>query len=865
MKPLHKRLLSLLMVLLLVLGIFPAAMAATVDEDPDLPAPIRGYDPSDPDNLYPYGLPVTDYIPEELQSVLENGIRTRVATNQGSIPDEMWDNTILRALEYTGYDVQRQKSKGQLYKNGYIGKKLKTNDPSVLSEIGYWSSGACPNGDETVTASGTATGKAPKISYFESNGLVCASFVTYYLCNYLPNIEGIDTSHIYEKVKELGTDGKAYYLTSVNVWKRTLDALAGSKNGGVTKYTNANTAYANLVPGDVIVFADDSGDLVHVAIYAGEYNLYNTSNSNLGLYHYIIHVGNSRGPEINLVEWMATSSGSKTSEPVAWYHLDIHDAVDATGFIEVNKSSEDGTALSGAYFTATNQSTKEKFIIGPTNSKGYAKSGEMPLGTYTVVETVFPAGYEAAGQTSWTVTLNENTPNLTVTINVLNKLITGSLSLTKITEDGKNLSGWQFGIYSDQACTKKLAGPIETDSGGKLTLTGLVPGTVWVKELGHRDATINTLYECESTNPQQVTISGNKTATVSFHNCLKRGSLVFRKATTSGIGTELGWTAKLWRVEADGSKTYIGSGTTKKDAADPTYTFGNLLPGRYVLQEDASTAHPGFTVDTQYHDITVEAGKNASVTITNGHLGKAKIVKKMPDGGSGAGWEFEIYRADDNTLIGTFATTEDSTVLTDYIEPGDYLIYEKIPKDSIYYCETPNPQKVTVTAGKTAAVTFINRLRPGSIAVKKVDTADAPRAGAEFLLEWSEDNITWQAVTTAETAYVVKGCCTSTGLDNGKLVSDENGMVRFEGLHPELYYRLTETKAPDGLQLLSDYAFVGRIPIEKELTVSLRVVNVPVFMLPKTGTKTAALLPIGLVLCLATCVAVLAYLRRKEQ
>ena len=99
----------------------------------------------------------------------------------------------------------------------------------------------------------------------------CTLFGSY--PNYLPNIEGIDTSHIYEKVKELGTDGKAYYLTSVNVWKQTLDALAGSKNGGVTKYTNANTAYANLVPGDVIVFADDSGDLVHVAIYAGEYNL----------------------------------------------------------------------------------------------------------------------------------------------------------------------------------------------------------------------------------------------------------------------------------------------------------------------------------------------------------------------------------------------------------------------------------------------------------------------------------------------------------------------------------------------------------------------------------------------------------------
>lgn len=441
----------------------------------------------------------------------------------------------------------------------------------------------------------------------------------------------------------------------------------------------------------------------------------------------------------------------------------------------------------------------------------------------------------------------------------------GDLALKKDTEDGKNKGGWLFDIYTDQACTTLLAGPVESDASGNLTVTGLSPGTVWVKELGHKNPAINDLYYCETTNPQQVTIVGNETATVSFFNRLKYGSLTFRKATTSGLGAELGWKANLWRVEADSSWTHIGSGTTKKDAADPTYTFEKLLPGRYVLQEDASTAHPGFTVDTEYHYIDVSANQNASVTITNEHLGKAQIVKDMPDGGSGAGWEYEMYRLSDNTFIGTFVTTEDSTVLTDYIAPGDYLIYEKIPDDSIYYCESPNPQSVTVVAGETAVVTFTNRIRPGSIAALKVDTTDAPRAGAEFLLEWSEDNITWQAVTYSDSPYVRKGCCTSTGLTEGKLVSGTDGTVSFEGLHPELYYRLTETKAPDGLQLLADYAFEGQLPIEKDLTVSLKVVNAPIFTLPQTGSNTVLLLPVSLVMCLATCVGLFVFLRRKEQ
>ena len=86
------------------------------------------------------------------------------------------------------------------------------------------------------------------------------------------------------------------------------------------------------------------------------------------------------------------------------------------------------------------------------------------------------------------------------------------MSLTKTTEDGKNLSGWQFGIYTNSACTASAAGPFTTDSSGKIFVTDLTAGTYYVKELGHTDSTINTLYYCSSTNPQKVTITAGSTA-----------------------------------------------------------------------------------------------------------------------------------------------------------------------------------------------------------------------------------------------------------------------------------------------------------------------------------------------------------------
>lgn len=282
MKPISKRLFSLLLAVIVVLGLPFTAMAATEPDSSqasgdlplewqiisdNLPDPIPGYDPHDPDNPYPYGVPVDTFYPIE---EIDPYAVAPAALDQSYIPEEMRDNAILRALEYTGYDVQYLKKNGYLYVRQYIGSSLKTNAPQVLSDIGYWSTGACPNGDETVADSSTVTGRAPKLSYFESNGLVCASFVTYYLCNYLPNIEGVDTSPIYEKAKEMGADtnnSNLYYLTTVTTWKRTLDGLASENGSGVTKYTDETKAYKNLVPGDVIVFASE-GTLKHIAIYA---------------------------------------------------------------------------------------------------------------------------------------------------------------------------------------------------------------------------------------------------------------------------------------------------------------------------------------------------------------------------------------------------------------------------------------------------------------------------------------------------------------------------------------------------------------------------------------------------------------------
>ena len=1255
MKTNHKQLLSLLLVFVLVLGLMPSVFAATdigtqpiteptpsdgtISEDAlrwaelaaELPEPIKGVDPLDPDNPYPYGVPVDNFYPGW---VLEDDpYAVAPMADMSKIPEEMYDNAILRALEYTGYDVQWLKDKGYLYVSNYIASSLKTNAPSVLSDIGYYSSGACPNGDETIADSSTVSGRAPKISYFESNGMVCASFVTYYLCNYLPNIEGVDTSVIYNKVKEAGADDRyddVYYLTSVTVWKTALDSLASKTGSGVTKYTSASTAYANLVPGDVIVFSQD-GALTHIAIYAGTYDMYTSSRTNLGKYHFIIHVGNSRGPEISTVEYMA-DSGSKTSTPVAWYHLEVNDAVDQTGFIEIYKKDPNGAKLSGAKFKAVDQATGDTYYIGPTDANGYAKSGELPLGTYVVTETVFPTGYQASGTTSWTVTLTKDTPNNTITINAVNEKITGSLVIQKATNTGQSLGGWVFGVYTDSACTKPISGsPFTTPTSGKITITGLEPGTYYVKETssgidywvtdngvktvkveGNGTATVNvtntqygygkiikktntgtnlsgwkfniytdsaltktvtgspfttdasgvivkdllpgTYYVQEvnesdrlpdwdfDTTVRTLTVTAGTTQSVTFTNnqagyaniikttntganlegwkfniytdaaCTKlvsgspfttdangvitvriapgtyyvrevdessqnplwdydittrqvavkageTGSVTFRnthygygqiiKTTNTGANLE-GWKfeiftdeactkpisgspfttdaqglimtrlqpgtywvrevdesdehpewdfdGKVWRLnitagntstvsfrnirkgyarilkntntrenlggwkfniyeneactvlvkgspfitgddgkievllepgtywvqEVDESdkhpdwtydtavrKVTVTAGTTRaviftnthygyaeirkstnsgkdldgwkfdiftdadctrKVEGSPFTTDASgkmsvrLRPGTYYVREvDESADKPDWIFDTRVHEVTVKAGETVSVTLENQQLGKLRLIKTMPDGGPLSGWVFDIYRKSDNTHMGTFTSGEDGTIISDWFLPGEYLVYEQLDEQSVYWCESENPQEVIIKAGETAEVTFTNRLKPGKISILKVDITGEPLAGAEFLLEWSVDGKTWQPVSHTDSQYVLEGTCTSAGLNNGRLISGKDGIVEFTGLHPERLYRLTETAAPEGYQLLADTAYEGGLPADTELTIQLTVVNVPTFELPKTGSKSMLLMPISLALAAALCGGILLIAKRKKQ
>ena len=521
----------------------------------------------------------------------------------------------------------------------------------------------------------------------------------------------------------------------------------------------------------------------------------------------------------------------------------------------------------------------------------------------------------------------------------------GAIALVKTTEDGQNLSGWRFGVYSNAACTTLVSGPHTTNSNGKISITGLNAGTYYVKELGHTSSAISSRYTCSGENPQRVTVSNGTTTSVSFYNKLTVGALEIRKSTNTGNHLD-GW---KFIVKKDGTEIPGSPFTT--DTTGRIH-IPNLIPGKYLVME-APTEDPYWSGELGYHTVTVEYGKTAvdqwlnkeqglgyftkstntgdeisgwhitvyadeactqelrtlitgqdgtvgvylepgtywvketgseevrddywkmddsvkklvirahektTLEFINNYSGRISIQKTVKPEGTLDGWKFKITDGDGKEVPGSpFTTDKDGKILTGNLTPGDYTVEEVLPADSLYIGEAP--KTVTVTAGKTAEVSFLNKLRTGKIAIRKVDTKDEPLAGATFLLEGSEDGSLWYPVIPGSNGVCVLDERSEENLAAASKTSGEDGLLTWEALPITLQYRITETKAPEGYTLLKEAAFEGTLPAD---TVELRVVNGEAFTLPKTGSTGLTVLPLAIIPCFSICAGAILYLRKRE-
>ena len=689
---------------------------------------------------------------------------TAMAAPATDIPENMLDSSILRALEYTGYNVQKQKDNGTIFQNRYYGSSLASTSPDILSDISY---GLSMSGKETVADNSTITGKAPDIARFERNGLCCASFVTYFICNYLPNIEGADTQFITDAVNATGMNSQA-----VVTWQTALEKLVSQGKIEKVGTSSSNVDYSRLIPGDIIIFGNATNSHVHTAIYAGTYK---------GT-HFVIHVGNERGPEISTVEGMGHSSnGDKASFPNGFYHLP-DEIFMADGSIEVYKSNTDGKMLAGAVFTATNLKTGKAYKVGPTDSRGYAKSEvPIPFGSYKIVETVFPANHRAGDVTEWTKTLDKNTPNATITIHAVNEEIPGSAKIVKTSEDGK-VDGINFRIQGNG-----VDQTVQTKNGGQMQVDNLKPGIYTVTEL------VENKYEPQET--RRVTVVSGQTSTVTFNNVLKRGELKVVKTSEDNMNE--GVKFRLYGTSLAGLKVdeYAVTDATGTAVFKDVLISGNTP---YTLEEvDTDIKYvvpPEQTAIIEWNKVTNKGFHNIlkkwSLTVT-----KSDREKGLPQGDASlAGAIYGVYKGEQ--LMDAYTTDQNGQFTTKTYACGDDWSLREIEPSEGYLLNTESlhigaeAKLYTAEFNLAAPLDSYETVKKGKIAViKHCDDGstqiETPEQGAEF-----------EVFLKASGSYA-----DAEETERDVLICDEYGFAESKPL-PYGVYTVKQTKGWDGKELM---------------------------------------------------------------
>lgn len=261
-------------------------------------------------------------------------------------------------------------------------------------------------------------------------------------------------------------------------------------------------------------------------------------------------------------------------------------------------------------------------------------------------------------------------------------------------------------------------------------------------------------------------------------------------------------------------------------------------------------------------DLTVNTPKATPKT------GNLKIIKKDAYEDillSGAG--FWIYDSTGNVVAEQYTDHNGEVTFPDLL-CGDYTYQEFKAPMGFRLDETVYPITISEN-GATITETRTDLRRPGTLVVKKQDADGNLLPGAGLLLEYSLDKgSTWETVfpRAADDTDISRGGCTSSELADGQLTTGEDGTVTFTGLRADsrVLYRLTETKAPEGHNLIGGALYVGTLPVESgniyaedsevfdakayHYTLHITVTDDPLFRLPETGSSGFSWLPSAMML-----------------
>ena len=353
------------------------------------------------------------------------------------------------------------------------------------------------------------------------------------------------------------------------------------------------------------------------------------------------------------------------------------------------------------------------------NGKAVIKT-DLPFGSYYVKELAtdehyilsdskYPFTFSYAGQDTETVEIavNDGKP-------IENKLIYGSVSGKKITENGEALGGAVIGLFKadETEFTKENALMTATSQkDGSFSFEKVPYGNWLVREIKQPEGFVldETSYEVKISEVGQV-------IEVEIINEYVHGNIKLTKVDEDYPDNKLtGATFEVYKdVNGDGKlddgDELIG---TLTETTTGIYEMKELLYGKYLVRE--TKAPEGFELDKGVYSVfiekdetTYEVENKAGVGFINTAMkGNLKIVKTSSDG-KVEGFTFRVTGV--NGYDRSFTTDKNGEIIIEGLRIGDYTVSEVQDTVSASYV-LPADKIATVKVGSTTVVEMHNELR----------------------------------------------------------------------------------------------------------------------------------------------------------
>lgn len=319
------------------------------------------------------------------------------------------------------------------------------------------------------------------------------------------------------------------------------------------------------------------------------------------------------------------------------------------------------------------------------------------------------------------------------------KTSSGNLNLVKTSEDG-NVANIEFTVKGDG-----YSKTVKTNSKGEFELTDLFPGSYTVTEI------TDSKYETQKS--QTVKVESGKTATVTFENVLKKGSLEVVKTSEDNFNE--GVEFHLYGTSLSGVSIDLYATTN----ADGVAKFENVLVSGdkpYTLEE-VNTADRYVVPKTQR--VVIEWNKATKKEVENkiirGSIKGLKIDNETKENIEGALFGlFNINETEftEETAILTAESNEEGIFTFENVPYGEYIVRELKPAEGYL----PNEENYTVTISENKEIieiTIENDKTPELGTTATIDGKKEVGATEVFILE---DVVEYKHLVPGK-EYTVKG------------------------------------------------------------------------------------------------------------